>query len=136
MSESVHPLEILLYSVQCVHSQMSTSPTMMWICLSRSGYSALLGCQDLSLSCSWKYSRSIVMDGNFKAEHMQPRNPTDELWLMDGRGFMVASDNYRDYLAGTANRPEVSAESTGMIITNLQHSVWIAAITGQLIRQM
>ncbi|KIM64388.1 hypothetical protein SCLCIDRAFT_1167043, partial [Scleroderma citrinum Foug A] len=48
------------------------------------------------------------MDGNFKAEHMQPRNSTDELWLMDGRGFMVASGNYRDYLAGTANRPEHS----------------------------
>ena len=41
------------------------------------------------------------MDGNLKAEHMQPRNPTDELWLMDGRGFMVASGDYRDYLAGT-----------------------------------
>ena len=61
------------------------------------------------------------MNGNFKAEHMRLRNPTDELWLMDGRGFMVASGNYRDYLAGTANQPEVSAESTSMIITNLQH---------------
>ena len=49
---------------------------------------------------------------------------------------MVASGNYKDYLAGTANQPEVSAESTGMIVTNLQHSVQIAAITGQLIRQM
>ena len=76
------------------------------------------------------------MDGNFKAEHMQPRNPTDELWLMDGRGFMVASGDYRDYLAGTANQPEVSAEGTSMIITNLQHSIRIAAITGRLIRQM
>ena len=49
---------------------------------------------------------------------------------------MVASGDYRDNLAGTANWPEVSAESTGMIITNLQHSIWIAAITGQSIRQM
>ncbi|KAG1870331.1 hypothetical protein F4604DRAFT_1681897 [Suillus subluteus] len=27
---------------------------------------------------AWLYSRSLVMDGNFKAEHMFPVNPTDE----------------------------------------------------------
>ena len=29
------------------------------------------------------------MDGNFKAEHMWPKNPANEVWLMDGMGFMV-----------------------------------------------
>ncbi|KAL4077923.1 hypothetical protein J3A83DRAFT_4356717 [Scleroderma citrinum] len=50
---------------------------------------------------SWKFSRSIVMDGNFKAEHMRPRNPAEEVWLMDGRGFMVGSRKYKEYLVGT-----------------------------------
>ncbi|KAG2115292.1 uncharacterized protein F5147DRAFT_569296 [Suillus discolor] len=27
---------------------------------------------------AWLYSRSLVMDGNFKAEHLYPTNPTDE----------------------------------------------------------
>ena len=34
------------------------------------------------------------MDGNFKAEHMKPKNPDEELWLMDGRGYMVTSGMY------------------------------------------
>ncbi|KAI6004934.1 hypothetical protein EDD15DRAFT_2155191, partial [Pisolithus albus] len=38
----------------------------------------------------WKYTRTVVMDGNFKAEHMHEKRPDDQVWLMDGRGFMVA----------------------------------------------
>ncbi|KAG1885419.1 hypothetical protein F4604DRAFT_1918114 [Suillus subluteus] len=34
---------------------------------------------------AWLYSRSLVMDGNFKAEHMFPANPTDEVALTDGQ---------------------------------------------------
>ncbi|KAG1829734.1 hypothetical protein DFJ58DRAFT_719665 [Suillus subalutaceus] len=36
----------------------------------------------------WKYTRSFVMDGNFKAEHLHPMKPFDEVWLSDGLGFM------------------------------------------------
>ncbi|KAI6043313.1 hypothetical protein EDC04DRAFT_2600203 [Pisolithus marmoratus] len=32
----------------------------------------------------WKYSRTVVMDGNFKAEHMQEQQLDDQVWLMDG----------------------------------------------------
>ncbi|KAG1787530.1 uncharacterized protein HD556DRAFT_1312716 [Suillus plorans] len=38
----------------------------------------------------WLYSRSLVMDGNFKAEHLYPTNLTDEVALTDGLGFMSA----------------------------------------------
>ena len=48
------------------------------------------------------------MDGNFKAEHMRPKNPANEVWLMDGMGFMVTMPAYKDYLAGTLNQVEVS----------------------------
>ena len=47
------------------------------------------------------------MDGNFKAEHMRPRNSENEVWLMDGMGFMATMPEYKDYLAGTLNRVEV-----------------------------
>ncbi|KAG1854885.1 hypothetical protein F4604DRAFT_1685896 [Suillus subluteus] len=43
-------------------------------------------------SPSWKYTRSFVMDGNFKAEHLHPIKPFDEVWLSDGLGFMVGKD--------------------------------------------
>ncbi|KAG1851391.1 hypothetical protein F4604DRAFT_1686888 [Suillus subluteus] len=35
---------------------------------------------------SWLYSRSLVMDGNFKAEHLHAANPDDEVYLMDHHG--------------------------------------------------
>ncbi|KAG1850665.1 hypothetical protein F4604DRAFT_1934338 [Suillus subluteus] len=40
---------------------------------------------------AWLYSRSLVMDGNFKAKHMFPANPTNEVALTDGLGFMVGN---------------------------------------------
>ncbi|KAI6032497.1 hypothetical protein EDC04DRAFT_2605145 [Pisolithus marmoratus] len=58
---------------------------------------------DVELS-HWKYSCVIVMDGNFKAEHMAPKNVGNETWLMDGQGYMVASQDYKTYLGGTKNR--------------------------------
>ncbi|KAG2070487.1 hypothetical protein BDR04DRAFT_1128462 [Suillus decipiens] len=38
---------------------------------------------------SWKYTQSFVMDRNFKAEHLHPIKPHDEVWLSDGLGFMI-----------------------------------------------
>ncbi|KAI6041141.1 hypothetical protein EDC04DRAFT_2601891 [Pisolithus marmoratus] len=58
---------------------------------------------DVELS-HWKYSCVIVMDGNFKAEHMAPKNAGNETWLMDGQEYMVASQDYKTYLGGTKNR--------------------------------
>ncbi|KAG1839869.1 hypothetical protein C8R48DRAFT_621358, partial [Suillus tomentosus] len=48
---------------------------------------------------SWLYTRSLVMDGNFKAEHLHAVNPGDEVSLMDGRGFMVGDALYKEHLA-------------------------------------
>jgi len=39
---------------------------------------------------AWLYSRSLVMDGNFKAEHLYPANLTNEVALTDGLSFMVS----------------------------------------------
>ena len=56
----------------------------------------------------WKYTRTVVMDGNFKAEHMHCRAPEDDVRLMDGLGFMVTQPKYKDFLAVTNYSEEVS----------------------------
>ncbi|KAG2100186.1 uncharacterized protein F5147DRAFT_582246, partial [Suillus discolor] len=48
---------------------------------------------------SWLYARSLVMDGNFKAEHLYPTHPEDEVWLTDGQCFMVSKDQYKAHPA-------------------------------------
>ncbi|KAF8548653.1 hypothetical protein OG21DRAFT_1479134 [Imleria badia] len=58
--------------------------------------------------CSWKYTQTIVMDGNFKAEHMHERRPEDQVWLMDGLRYMVTRPEYRKYLKATHHPPEKS----------------------------
>ncbi|KAG1740442.1 uncharacterized protein EDB91DRAFT_1082000 [Suillus paluster] len=48
---------------------------------------------------SWLITRSLVMDGNFKAEHMHLVNPSDEVSLMDGLTFMVSNERYKSHLS-------------------------------------
>ncbi|KAG2345167.1 hypothetical protein BDR05DRAFT_975305 [Suillus weaverae] len=47
----------------------------------------------------WLYTRSLVMDGNFKAKHLHPVQPEDEVWLTDGKCFMVGRARYQAHLA-------------------------------------
>ncbi|KAG1784597.1 uncharacterized protein HD556DRAFT_1451631 [Suillus plorans] len=55
---------------------------------------------DLALFCpACPQTGYLVMDGNFKAEHMHPVNPSDEVSLMDGLGFMVSDERYKSHLA-------------------------------------
>ncbi|KAI5980405.1 hypothetical protein F5J12DRAFT_789308 [Pisolithus orientalis] len=49
----------------------------------------------------------LVMDGNFKAEHMHPKDAGSKAWLMDGKGYMVTSQPYKEYLSGTKNVVEI-----------------------------
>ncbi|KAG1730840.1 uncharacterized protein EDB91DRAFT_1039091, partial [Suillus paluster] len=58
---------------------------------------------------SWKYTRSFVMDGNFKAEHLHPIKPYDEVWLSDGLGFMVGKERYQKHLEEAADTVEKSS---------------------------
>ncbi|KAG2066885.1 hypothetical protein BDR04DRAFT_1028962, partial [Suillus decipiens] len=54
----------------------------------------------------WKYTWSFVMDGNFKAEHLHPIKPHDEVWLSDGLGFMVGKDRYKLHLSEASDTVE------------------------------
>ncbi|KAG1903601.1 uncharacterized protein F5891DRAFT_1127066 [Suillus fuscotomentosus] len=58
---------------------------------------------------SWKYTWSFVMDRNFKAEHLHPIKPFNEVWLSDGLGFMVGKDRYKMHLAEAADTVEKSS---------------------------
>ncbi|KIN97109.1 hypothetical protein M404DRAFT_161382 [Pisolithus tinctorius Marx 270] len=58
--------------------------------------------QDIALS-DWWFARTFVMDGNFKAKHMLPKNAAKEVSLMDGNGFMVTLAPYKEYLTGTTD---------------------------------
>ncbi|KAG1784423.1 uncharacterized protein HD556DRAFT_1427833 [Suillus plorans] len=79
--------------------------------------------EDESLD-DWKYTRSFVMDGNFKAEHLHPIKPFDEVWLSDGLGFMVGKDKAADTVeksscnnhraVNQANAARHKLESTGI----------------------
>ncbi|KIN98913.1 hypothetical protein M404DRAFT_156525, partial [Pisolithus tinctorius Marx 270] len=42
----------------------------------------------------WTLGRSLVMDGNFKAEHMHPKDAGSETWLMDGKEYMVSHHSH------------------------------------------
>ncbi|KAG1866912.1 hypothetical protein F4604DRAFT_1505302, partial [Suillus subluteus] len=66
---------------------------------------------------AWLYSRSLVMDDNFKAKHMFPANPTNEVALTDGLGFMdiVHRSDCNNYRAvNQANTSHHKLEATGI----------------------
>ncbi|KAI6002338.1 hypothetical protein F5J12DRAFT_784056 [Pisolithus orientalis] len=56
----------------------------------------------------WTLARSLVMDRNLKAEHMHPKDAGSKAWLIDGKGYMVVSQPYKEYLSGTKNVVEIS----------------------------
>jgi hypothetical protein len=48
------------------------------------------------------------MDGNFKAKHLHPAHPEDEVWLTDGKCFMVGRARYQAHLALARDSAECS----------------------------
>ncbi|KAI1790343.1 hypothetical protein LXA43DRAFT_1095489 [Ganoderma leucocontextum] len=46
----------------------------------------------------WKYTRSVVLDGNFSAQHRKMRKPEDDVAIADGHVFMVTDGPYKDHL--------------------------------------
>ncbi|KAI1785798.1 hypothetical protein LXA43DRAFT_1065564 [Ganoderma leucocontextum] len=46
----------------------------------------------------WKYMASVIIDGNFSAEHQHMKNPWDDVRLADRHGFMVTNTPYKAHL--------------------------------------
>ncbi|KAG2148165.1 uncharacterized protein EDB93DRAFT_1240507 [Suillus bovinus] len=61
---------------------------------------------------SWLFIRTLVMDGNFKAEHLYLVNPSDEVSLMDGLAFMSDCNNH--HAVNQANAFQQKLEATGI----------------------
>ena len=40
----------------------------------------------------------FVADGNFKADHLTPKNEEDDVHLTEGEAFMTADGPYKDHL--------------------------------------
>ncbi|KAG2078756.1 hypothetical protein BDR04DRAFT_1124429 [Suillus decipiens] len=70
---------------------------------------SMSGGDSFNETSSWKYTRSFVMDRNFKAKHLHPIKPHDEVWLSDGLGFMVGKDRYKLHLAEASDTVEKSS---------------------------
>ncbi|KAG1845595.1 hypothetical protein C8R48DRAFT_750720 [Suillus tomentosus] len=82
---------------------------------------------------SWLYTRSLVMDGNFKAEHLHATNPADEVSLMDGRGFMVGDALYKEHLAiakDAVQRSECNNHRTVNLANASRHRLEATGIGG------
>lgn len=52
--------------------------------------------------------RSVVLDGNFSAQHRCMKNPDDDVPLADGHAFMVTDGPYKLHLKTAAESKNVS----------------------------
>ena len=53
----------------------------------------------IQLHCSRDvYTRSLVVDGNFKVDHVQQKNRADDVFVTDGELYMMAKGSYEEYL--------------------------------------
>jgi hypothetical protein len=48
--------------------------------------------------CRWLYTRSIVIDGNFSAEHLKMKRPENDIALSPGGRYMVEPERYESHL--------------------------------------
>jgi hypothetical protein len=58
-------------------------------------------------SLRWLFRRSIVVDGNFHADHLKMRYPEDDVALADGCAFMVETKPYQDHLSESKDIKQV-----------------------------
>jgi hypothetical protein len=57
----------------------------------------------------WLYTRSIVIDGNFSAEHLKMRQPEEDVALLPGGRYMVEPRRYELHLNTGVEIKQVSA---------------------------
>jgi hypothetical protein len=56
---------------------------------------------------SWLFRRSIVVDGNFSAEHMKMLRADEDVRLVNGEGYMVEERVYQEHLKASSDQKEV-----------------------------
>lgn len=55
----------------------------------------------------WVYQKTLILDGNFTADHMKMKKPQDDVAFTDGEGYMVQDAPYRQHLKETLEAPAV-----------------------------
>jgi hypothetical protein len=74
--------------------------------------------------CRWVYTRSIVIDGNFSAEHLKMRRPDEDVALSPGKRYMVEPHKYELHLS-------MGSETKQVCMCNLQitrANIWLQEI--------
>lgn len=61
----------------------------------------------IQVHCSGDLTRSLVVDGNFTADHIRQKRPADDVWLSEGHGMMTAAHPFKDYIAIATDTKEV-----------------------------
>lgn len=56
----------------------------------------------------WVYRRVLTADGNFKADHVRQRAPTDDIWLSNGLGMTTNREAYAAFLQKAHEQKTVS----------------------------
>jgi CxC2 like cysteine cluster associated with KDZ transposases len=56
----------------------------------------------------WVYRRVLVLDGNFKADHVRQKRAAPDIWLSDGGGMTTRREEYKEFLRTAINRHTVT----------------------------
>ena len=65
-------------------------------------------CIVLLMSFRWLYTRSIVIDGNFSAEHLKMKQPEEDVALSPGGRYLVEPKMYELHLSTGKEVKQVS----------------------------
>ena len=65
----------------------------------------------------WLFRRSIVVDGNFHADHLKMQHPEDDVALADGCAFMVKTQPYLEHLLESKDVKQVYFANFPHILT-------------------
>lgn len=76
-----------------------------------------------SLFLRWVYTQVLTGDGNFKADHVQHRNPAPDVWLSEGGGMMGKREDYARFLAMAQAQKKVSTVAQPWLAFRSYHSV-------------
>jgi hypothetical protein len=62
----------------------------------------------LKFPLRWLYTRSVVIDGNFSADHLKMKHPENDVGLSPGGRYMVEPTRYQAHLETAVDHREVS----------------------------
>lgn len=73
----------------------------------------------LNFILRWLYTRSIVIDGNFSADHLKMKHPANDVGLNPGSRYMVEPTRYQAHLESAVDHREVSDFTNDHVAWNL-----------------